>query len=67
MKPAPALKLGDLDLQVTFTLYDKETRYRTITYPQRPANKYWGSRACLNLTTNKAENLLCGKPVILVQ
>lgn len=60
---AQRLRLGDLDLQVTFHFPGNKTKYRTITHPQRSGNKYWGSRSCLNLTTNKAESLLCKKVV----
>jgi hypothetical protein len=62
----PPLRLGDLDLQVAFHFPEEKTRYRTITYPQRSGNKYWGSRECLNLSTNKAEKLECNKPVVLL-
>lgn len=61
-----ALRLGELDLQVEFTFPRQKTRYRTITHPPSFAVRTKGNRACLNLTTNKAENLQCSKPVISV-
>lgn len=60
-------RLGDLGLQITFCFYGNETRYRTITYPDRSGNKYWGTRECLNLTTNKAEKLHCNMYVFPVE
>jgi hypothetical protein len=65
--PKPVLILGSLDLQVAFRFPRQKTLYRTITYPLRPATPSYGSRACLNLSTNKAENLLCNKEVIISQ
>jgi hypothetical protein len=62
-----ATKLGDLELQVTFLFPGQKIKYRTLTYPQRSGNKYWGNRSCLNLSTNKAENLECKKEVIHVE
>jgi hypothetical protein len=64
MKPQQ-LKLGDLSLQVTFRFPRNKTLYRTITYPLRPATPTYGNRSCLNLTTNKAENLQCNRSVKL--
>jgi len=60
------LRLGDLGLQVTFIFPRQETQYRTITYPAKPARPYYGNRSCLNLSTNKAENLQCNKAVKVI-
>lgn len=64
-KKSPVLILGNLNLQVAFHFPRRKTIYRTITHPLRPASPMYGSRSCLNLKTNKAENLLCNQPVIL--
>jgi hypothetical protein len=61
------LRIGDLGLQITFKIYGTETLYRTITYPDRSGNKYWGTRACLNLLTNKAERLHCSLCIFHVE
>lgn len=56
--------LGSLDLQTPFHFPGKKTIYRVLTYPPRPVTPYYGKRACLNLTTNKAESLECKKEVV---
>jgi hypothetical protein len=59
-------RLGDLGLQIAFRLPRQKTNYRTIMYPSRLANKYYGNRACLNLKTNKAVNIACSQEVVLI-
>jgi hypothetical protein len=61
----PLLILGNLDLQVAFTFPGRKTVYRTITYPPKLASPSYGRRSCLNLTTNKAENIACSKEVVI--
>lgn len=61
----PVLILGNLDLQVAFTLPGEKTVYRTITHPPKPVSPSFGTRACLNLNTNKAENIACSKVVVI--
>lgn len=61
----PVLILGNLDLQVAFAFPGRKTIYRTITHSPKAASPKYGRRACLNLKTNKAENIACSKKVVI--
>jgi hypothetical protein len=62
----PHPRLGDLELQVAFRLPQRKTIYITITYPSSFANPHFGSRACYNLRTRKAENIACKQKIEII-
>jgi hypothetical protein len=64
-KKSPVLILGNLDLQVAFHFPRCKTIYRTITATPKPSTPSYGKRACLNLSTNKAENIACKRQVVI--
>lgn len=65
MKNPKSIILGSLDLQIAFHLPGSNIRYRVLTHPPRPVTPYYGKRYCLNLETNKAENIACSSQVIV--
>jgi hypothetical protein len=61
----PKAILGSLELQTAFHFPGRKTGYRVLTYPPRPVTPKYGNRACLNLRTNKAENIQCKREVVI--
>jgi hypothetical protein len=62
----PTVLLGSLELQTAFHFPGRKTIYRVLTYPPRLVTPKYGSRACYNTRTKKAENIACNLLVVSV-